>query len=65
MTGFRRRIRSALRLLRVDSNRSPRRQRDVRQADGQWGRATFDAVRGRADVPWRTDELMKLLRAED
>jgi antitoxin PrlF len=24
----------------------------------------FDAVRGRADVPWRTDELMKLLRAE-
>ena len=25
----------------------------------------FDAVRGRADVPWRTDELMKLLRAED
>jgi len=25
----------------------------------------FDAVRGRADVPWRTDELMKLLRASD
>ncbi|MDH3209186.1 MAG: AbrB/MazE/SpoVT family DNA-binding domain-containing protein [Burkholderiaceae bacterium] len=25
----------------------------------------FDAVRGRADVKWRTDELMKLLRAED
>ena len=25
----------------------------------------FDAVRGRADVHWRTDELMKLLRAED
>ena len=25
----------------------------------------FDAARGRADVPWRTDELMKLLRAED
>jgi AbrB family looped-hinge helix DNA binding protein len=24
----------------------------------------FDAVRGRADVPWRTDELMKLLRAD-
>jgi len=22
----------------------------------------FDAVRGRADVHWRTDELMKLLR---
>ena len=28
-------------------------------------RDRFDAVRGRADVPWRTDELMKLLRAED
>ncbi|MEY2893093.1 MAG: hypothetical protein RJA98_3001 [Pseudomonadota bacterium] len=25
----------------------------------------FDAVRGRADVPWRTDELMKLLRSGD
>jgi antitoxin PrlF len=25
----------------------------------------FDAVRGRADVPWRTDQLMKLLRAGD
>jgi antitoxin PrlF len=25
----------------------------------------FDAVRGRAEVPWRTDELMKLLRADD
>jgi antitoxin PrlF len=24
----------------------------------------FDAVRGRADVRWRTDDLMKLLRAE-
>jgi AbrB family looped-hinge helix DNA binding protein len=24
----------------------------------------FDAVRGRADVPWRTEELMKLLRAD-
>jgi antitoxin PrlF len=25
----------------------------------------FDAVRGLADVRWRTDELMKLLRAEE
>ncbi len=25
----------------------------------------FAAVRGRADVRWRTDELMKLLRPED
>lgn len=28
-------------------------------------RDRFDAVRGRADVPWRTDALMKLLRTED
>lgn len=28
-------------------------------------RDRFDAVRGRADVRWRTDELMKLLRADD
>ena len=25
----------------------------------------FEAVRGKADVKWRTDELMKLLRADD
>ncbi len=25
----------------------------------------FEAVRGRADVHWRTDELMKLLRPDD
>jgi AbrB family looped-hinge helix DNA binding protein len=25
----------------------------------------FDAIRGRADVPWRTDDLMRLLRADD
>ena len=25
----------------------------------------FDAVRGSADVRWKTDELMKLLRPED
>ena len=25
----------------------------------------FDALRGSADVPWRTDELMKLLRSAD
>ena len=25
----------------------------------------FDAVRGSADVRWKTDELMKLLRADD
>ena len=25
----------------------------------------FDAVRGKADVKWRTDDLMKLLRGDD
>jgi hypothetical protein len=25
----------------------------------------FDAVRGRADVRWRTEDLMKLLRSDD
>jgi len=25
----------------------------------------FDAVRGRADVRWRTDDLLKLLRSDD
>lgn len=25
----------------------------------------FEAVRGAADIRWRTDELMKLLRADD
>ena len=30
------------------------------------GRADrFDAARGRADIKWRTDELMALLRGED
>jgi antitoxin PrlF len=28
-------------------------------------RDRFDAVRSRADVPWRTDALMRLLRADD
>ena len=28
-------------------------------------RDRFDAVRGRADMPWRIDALMKLLRADD
>jgi AbrB family looped-hinge helix DNA binding protein len=28
-------------------------------------RDRFDAVRGRADVPWRTDALMKLLRTDE
>ena len=39
----------------------PRAAKGTRAA----ARDRFDAVRGRADVRWRTDELMKLLRADD
>jgi AbrB family looped-hinge helix DNA binding protein len=39
----------------------PKGPKDARAA----GDHRFDAVRGRADVPFRTDELMKLLRADD
>jgi len=42
-------------LQRPSLAKGPRAPRKVR----------FDAVRGRADVRWRTDDLMKLLRAED
>ena len=37
----------------------------VSKATRTSARDRFDAVRGRADVRWRTDELMKLLRADD
>jgi antitoxin PrlF len=40
-----------------------RRRRPARHGDVRGDR--FDAVRGRADVRWRTDELMKPLRAEE
>jgi bifunctional DNA-binding transcriptional regulator/antitoxin component of YhaV-PrlF toxin-antitoxin module len=36
-------------------------RRPARKAAVQY---RFNAVRGRADAPWRTDELVKLLRAE-
>jgi len=36
--------------------------RPTRKGGPRKGR--FDAVRGRADMRWRTDELMKLLRAQ-
>jgi antitoxin PrlF len=41
--------------------------RIARPASGRRGAAKdrFDAVRGRADVLWRTDELMELLRANE
>jgi antitoxin PrlF len=41
--------------------------RAARPASGRRGAAKdrFDAVRRGADVPWRTDELMELLRAND
>jgi len=38
-------------------------QRARRVAPGKRGVDRFGAVRGRADVKWRTRDLMKLLRA--
>lgn len=40
------------------------RNRPVRAARRQ-AKDRFEAVRGRADVRWKPDELMKLLRADD
>lgn len=40
------------------------RSRSAKGARGQ-PQDRFDAVRGSADVRWQTDELMKLLRADD
>ena len=37
----------------------------ARSRRGASGKDRFDSVRGSADVPWRTDELMKLLRSAD
>jgi len=33
--------------------------------DGQSIKDRFEAARGKADINWRTDELMQLLRGED
>jgi len=40
------------------------RHRPVRAARRQT-KDRFDAVRGRADIQWKTDDLMKLMRADD
>jgi AbrB family looped-hinge helix DNA binding protein len=39
----------------------------IHKVGGQSGRKPdrFDAARGKADVKWRSDELMALLRGED
>ncbi len=39
----------------------------IQKADARPSRKRdrFDAARGKADVKWRTDDLMKLLRSED
>lgn len=34
-------------------------------ARGRRGTDRFDAVRGKADVRWRTDDLMQLLRSDE
>ena len=40
------------------------RNRPVRAARRQ-AKDRFEAVRGSADIRWKTDELMKLVRADD
>lgn len=63
-------VREALRLApgdSVDFDVNREGQVVVRKAAGK-GRATrdrFNAVRGKATVKWRTDELMALLRGND
>ena len=64
------RIRDALRLVpgtAVDFAVNPRGEVVLLKARGADSHKRvradrFDAVRGRADIKWRTDELMKLLR---
>jgi antitoxin PrlF len=66
------RIRDALRLLpgaSVEFSVNAGGEVVLHPPRGSKGRAAarkdrFDAVRGRADIRWRTDELMKLLRSE-
>jgi len=51
----------------VDFQVNPQGQVVVRKAGGRRtrGRDRFEAARGRAQVKWRTDELMALLRGPD
>jgi antitoxin PrlF len=41
------------------------RAASVRRTARRAPKDRFEAALGQADVPWRTDALMKLLRAED
>lgn len=64
------RIRDALQLLpgaAVEFSVNPSGEVVLRPAAARKKARTdrFDAVRGKADVKWRTDDLMKLLRSED
>jgi antitoxin PrlF len=65
-------IRDALNLRRgtaveftVNPNGEVVLNRAVRTHSRRHVRDRFDAARGRADVKWRTDELMKLLRGNE
>ncbi len=40
-------------------------QRPQRPKRGAASKDRFEAARGSADIRWRTDDLMKLLRADD
>ena len=66
------RVRDALRLapgaaveFQVNANGEVVLKPAAMPARGQPATDRFDAVRGQADIPWRTDDLMKLLRADD
>ena len=39
--------------------------RPPKKGRGKAPKDRFDAALGKADIPWRTDELMKLLRGDD
>ncbi|MDO5626203.1 MAG: type II toxin-antitoxin system PrlF family antitoxin [Pseudomonadota bacterium] len=63
-------IRDALGLLpgsRVDFDLNEQGQVVLRRAGPQRKQPAnrFEAARGKADIRWRTDELMALLRADD
>ena len=63
-------VRDALRLSpgdQVDFDVNGQGEVVVRKAGGKAGgkRDRFEAVRGKAQIKWRTDDLMALLRGQD
>jgi antitoxin PrlF len=50
---------------RVNANGEVVLHRAIHRRKARRAKDRFAAVRGRADVKWRTDDLMKLLRGDD